>query len=77
MATRTLSNVSAGQQMEDGRHHGGVRRTNFTGVVELRGVPDWMKPGSPLVTAELTPAQARHLALELLQAAERAELVTR
>lgn len=70
---RMLANVTAARQSVDGTNAAGQRRHQFTSMVELRGNPTWMKPGSPVITAVLTPTEARHLALELLQAAERTE----
>lgn len=43
-----------------------------TGRVELYGVATWLKNGQ-LVSTVLSPTQARHLAVELLVAVERAE----
>lgn len=42
------------------------------GIVEVRCFADWMKNG-PTLTADLTPMEARRFAIEVLQAAERAE----
>ena len=44
----------------------------ITGTVVVYAAMDWLKTDR-LATASLTPAQARALAIELLQAAETAE----
>lgn len=63
---RTLSHLSA--TAERGGTHGDTR----TGRVAVHAMPDWLKDDR-CVTASLSPAEARQLALGLLAAAERAE----
>lgn len=65
MADKTLTHLGAMPQTED-------RFSRRTGLVEFRAIPAWVKD-SKYVTAELTPSEARKLAIELLTAAERAE----
>jgi hypothetical protein len=71
---RTLSNVSAHRETGEVPDPTGQgrRRNGPTGRVELRGVPDWMS-SRQMVTASLSPAEARVLAADLLVAAEQAE----
>lgn len=61
MSRKTLSNVNAAWQ-HDERHHP-------TGLVELYAVPEWIKSDA-FVFIDLTPAEARKLAIDLLKAAE-------
>jgi hypothetical protein len=67
MTTRTLSGLSADVDRND---RTGAKAA--TGLVKLYAVPQWLK-SAQLATASLTPKQARRLAVELLQAADRAE----
>lgn len=62
MTDKRLRVLSAGLTTDE--------RYKATGTVELRAVLLWLK-NEPVACAELTAAEARKLAIELLQAAER------
>ena len=62
----TMARLSASDERDE--------RYRTTGRVEVWGPADWLKTHH-LVRANLTPREARKLAVELLSAADRAEHV--
>lgn len=60
---RTLSNLHARAEPDE--------RNRPSGLVEVYGLPDWLKTDR-FVSSYLTPTEARLLAIQLIQSAERA-----